>query len=171
MGALEQGANATEGRWLAIPRTLCFVRNGEDVLLMKRAPYKRVFPNRYNGVGGHIERDEDPLTSVRREILEETGLTVRDVRLRAIYHVDAGSETGILVFAYTAYADSRAVVANDEGSLHWIACEQVTEYDLVDDLYTLLPRMLTMPANAAPLYVHLSYDQADMLQIRFAEEV
>ena len=30
MGASEQGANATEGRWLVIPRTLSFVRNGEE---------------------------------------------------------------------------------------------------------------------------------------------
>src|SRR5262245_52850594 len=72
MGAVEQGANATQNRWLTIPRTLCFVLNGNDVLLMKRAPHKRVFPNRYNGVGGHIERDEDPLASARREIKEET---------------------------------------------------------------------------------------------------
>ncbi|PJF37889.1 MAG: hypothetical protein CUN55_19790, partial [Phototrophicales bacterium] len=62
MGANEQGANVTSGRWLTIPRTLCFIFNGDDVLLMKRSPHRRVFPNCYNGVGGHIERDEDPYT-------------------------------------------------------------------------------------------------------------
>ncbi|MEL6271862.1 MAG: hypothetical protein AAFR22_18795, partial [Chloroflexota bacterium] len=51
MGAKEQGADATQGRWLVIPRTLCFVLNGDDVLLMKRAAHRRVFPNRYNGAG------------------------------------------------------------------------------------------------------------------------
>ena len=55
MSASEQGADATAGRWLTIPRTLCFVMNGSDVLLMKRSPHKKIFPNRYNGVGGHIE--------------------------------------------------------------------------------------------------------------------
>ena len=59
MGAKQQGADATQDRWLVIPRTLSFVMNGDDMLLMKRAPHKRVFPNQYNGLGGHIERNED----------------------------------------------------------------------------------------------------------------
>src|SRR5215510_13542135 len=112
MGANEQGASATSGRWLTIPRTLCFVTNGNDVLLMKRAPTRRIFPNRFNGVGGHIERGEDPLTSAKREILEETGLQVRDVRLRAVYNIDAGEANGIMLFVFTAISDTREVVSD-----------------------------------------------------------
>ena len=119
MGANEQGADATQNRWLTIPRTLCFVLNGVDVLLMKRAPHKRVFPNQYNGVGGHIERDEDPLTSAKREILEETGLIVTNLQLRAIYNIDVKAATGIVLFVFTAECDIREVIANDEGTLHW----------------------------------------------------
>jgi 8-oxo-dGTP diphosphatase len=170
MGANEQGANATEGRWLVIPRTLCFVTNGGDVLLMKRAPHKRVFPNRYNGVGGHIERDEDPLNSARREILEETGLTVRDLRLWAVYNIDAGEMTGIMLFVFTAVSDSREVIANSEGTLHWIPFSEVYTLDLVEDLPQILPRALAMEASAAPLFVHVSYDDDDVIRMRFADD-
>ena len=142
MGANQQGADATQNRWLTIPRTLCFVLNGADVLLMKRAAHKRVFPNQYNGVGGHIERDEDPLTSARREILEETGLTVNNLQLRAIYNVDAKASTGIILFVFTAESDSRDVTANDEGTLHWIPQKDVSQFDLVEDLPIILPRIL-----------------------------
>ncbi len=167
MGAKEQGAGAVEGRWLTIPRTLCFVFNGGDVLLMKRAPHKRIFPNRYNGVGGHIERDEDPLTSARREIAEETGLAVRDVRLRAVYSVDAGETTGIILFVFTAISDSRDVVANEEGTLHWIPVREVSALDVVEDLPLILPRILENDADA-PLFAHLSYDEGDAMRLRFA---
>ena len=167
MGAKEQGAGAIEGRWLTIPRTLCFVFNGGDVLLMKRAPHKRIFPNRYNGVGGHIERDEDPLTSARREIAEETGLAVRDVRLRAVYSVDAGETTGIILFVFTAVSDSREVIANEEGTLHWIPVEEVNSLDVVEDLPLILPRILENDADA-PLFAHLSYDEGDAMRLRFA---
>ncbi|MFN8560665.1 MAG: NUDIX domain-containing protein [Anaerolineae bacterium] len=169
MGAHEQGANAVENRWLTIPRTLSFVLNGGDVLLMKRAAHKRVFPNRYNGVGGHIERDEDPLTSARREIKEETGLDVGDVRLRAVYNIDAGEATGIVLFVFTAVSESREVTANSEGTLHWIGCEAVYALDLVEDLPLLLPRILPMPDDAAPLFIHVSYDANDAIQMRIAE--
>lgn len=169
MGAKEQGADATDGRWLTIPRTLCFVLNGDDVLLMKRGAHKRVFPNQYNGVGGHIERDEDPLNSARREILEETGLHVHTLRLRAVYNIDTGQQTGIVLFVFTGESNSRVVQNNDEGTLHWIPRDRVEELDLVEDLPYLLPRVLTMPDDAPPMFVHVSYDAQDAIQMRFAE--
>jgi len=170
MGAKEQGANAIEGRWLTIPRSLCFVVNGDDVLLMKRAAHKRVFPNRYNGVGGHIERDEDPLTSARREILEETGLDVEDVRLRAVYNIDPGEATGILLFVFTATSRSRNVMQNDEGTLHWIPQNEVLNMDLVDDIPHILPRILEMRPTHPPLFVHVSYNKDDQIIMQFAEQ-
>lgn len=169
VGANEQGADATNGRWLTLPRTLCFVLNGDDVLLMKRAPHKRVFPNRYNGVGGHIERDEDPLTGARREILEETGLRVHNLSLRAIHNIDAGAASGILLFVFVGWADSREVVDCTEGTLHWVPRESVGSLDLVEDLAILLPRVLEMSPTDPPLFVHVSYDDDDALQMRFAD--
>lgn len=169
MGANEQGANAIQNRWLTIPRTLSFVLNGDDVLLMKRAAHKRIFPNRYNGLGGHIERNEDPLTSARREIREESGLDVRDVRLKAIYNIDAGETTGIVLFVFTAASDSREVTANSEGTLHWVGRGEVYDLDLVEDLPLLLPRILTMPSGDPPLFIHVSYDENDRIQMRFED--
>jgi 8-oxo-dGTP diphosphatase len=170
MGANQQGADATQNRWLTIPRTLCLVLNGSDMLLMKRAPHKRVFPNQYNGVGGHIERDEDPLSSAKREILEETGLTVTNLQLRAVYNIDAKAATGIILFVFTAESNSREVTANDEGTLHWIPQQTVTEIDLVEDLPIILPRILRMNDGDTPLFVHVSYDQHDHIQMHFANE-
>ncbi|PJF28186.1 MAG: hypothetical protein CUN53_01230 [Phototrophicales bacterium] len=170
MGASEQGADAINGRWLALPRTLCFVFNGGDILLMKRGAHKRVFPNRYNGLGGHLERDEDPLSSAAREIREESGLTVRDLRLRAVYNVDAGASTGIILFVFTAWSDSRVVSANEEGTLHWVSRSDVLALDLVDDLPLILPRILDTGASNEIIFVHLSYDDGDKLVMRFAEQ-
>lgn len=171
MGSQEQGADATAGRWLVIPRTLCFVRNGPDILLMKRAPHKRVFPGRYNGVGGHIERDEDPLTSARREIMEETGLTVHDLCLRAVYNIDVGADTGIVLFVFTASSDSRDLAQTPEGELQWVPVDAVGNLDLVEDLPLLLPRVLALPSDAAPLFVHVSYDEQDNIRMRWADEI
>lgn len=170
MGANEQGADATQNRWLTIPRTLCFVLNSSDVLLMKRAPHKRIFPNQYNGVGGHIEHNEDPLTSAKREILEETGLSVTNLQLRAVYNVDAKASTGIILFVFIAESESRVVTANDEGTLHWIPQNVVSQYDLVEDLPIILPRVLNMNKGDTPLFVHVSYDQQDRIQMHFADE-
>lgn len=169
MGAHEQGANATTNRWLTIPRALCFVRSGGDLLLLKHGAHKRVFPNRYNGVGGHIERGEDVLAGARREIKEETGLDVRDLRLCALYNIDAGAETGIMLFVFLAESDRRDVIAGGEGELQWIPLADVYALDLVEDLPLLLPRILAMRPDDPPLFVHVSYDAEDRIQMRFAE--
>jgi 8-oxo-dGTP diphosphatase len=171
LGAQRQGADAIHGRWLTIPRTLSFVLNGSDVLLMKRAAHKRVFPNQYNGVGGHIERGEDPCTSAIREIEEETGLQVHDVRLRAVYNIDAGAETGIMLFVFTAFSDSRVLAADEsEGTLHWVPVDQIAALDLVEDLPLIIPRVVNRTPEQAPLFIHVSYDAQDRIRMRFAGE-
>ena len=170
MGAKEQGADTTNERWLTVPRTLCFITNGDDVLLMKRAANRRIFPNRYNGVGGHVEHDEDPLSCIKREIQEETGLVVRDIQLRAIYNVDAGESVGIVLFVFTAVSDTREVVTDHgEGTRQGVPGAMMMELDLVADLPQLLPRIFSMKAGYPPLFVHVSYNSDDVIQMRFAD--
>jgi 8-oxo-dGTP diphosphatase len=172
MGAKEQGADSTRDRWLAMPRTLSFVMNGDDVLLLKRAAYKRVFPDQYNGLGGHVERDEDPFSGALREIEEESGLRVHSLRLRSIHNIDAGGKTGILLFVYTAISETRAIREDcPEGKLEWISKNRILDLDLVEDLPELLPRILEMDENQPPLHAHVSYDASDSIVLRFQDEV
>lgn len=170
MGAKDQGADAIEGRWLVIPRTLCFITHGRDVLLLRRGEHKRVYPGRYNGVGGHLERDEDPLTSAIREMQEETGLALEDVRLRGLIHVDAGSANGIIVFVFVARAPSREFVDSNEGTLEWVPLDAADSLPLVEDLPILLPLLFDAPDDGRPFYAHMSYDADDRPVLLFAEQ-
>lgn len=170
MGAHDQGADAVAGRWLTIPRTLCFVTHGDDVLLLKRGPERRVFPNKYNGVGGHIERYEDALSGAIREIKEETGLDVETPLFCGVSHVDAGESTGIILLVFRAEAVSRDFIDSNEGTLEWVPQVDALDYDLVEDLPAILPRILAYSAGDPPVFLHLSYDAEDVLQLRFAAQ-
>lgn len=172
MGAKEQGADsqAVEGRWQVVPRTLCFVTYRDDILLMKRGLHKRIFPGHYNGLGGHIERDEDPLTSAIREIKEEAGLDVVNVQYCGSTHIDSGQATGILLYIFKAEAVTRDVIESDEGTLHWLPLEDIlTRHDLrlVEDLPIILP--LIFREGAIPFFAHVSYDADDQIVFRIAE--
>ncbi len=167
MGAKDQGIDTK--RWTVIPRTLCFITNGDDVLLIKRGVHKRVYPGRYNGVGGHLERDEDPLTGALREITEETALKVIDLRLRGIHQVDAGQDTGILLFIFTAKSESRDFVDTDEGKLEWVPMSKLLDYPLVEDLPLLIPHIFGVRPDEPPFFAHVHFDSADQLMMKFAE--
>ncbi|MCD4686741.1 MAG: NUDIX domain-containing protein [Anaerolineae bacterium] len=169
MGAQQQGADATAGRWIVIPRTLCFITHGDDMLLLKRGLHKRVFPGQYNGVGGHIERDEDPISGAIREMQEETGLDITNVRFRGMIHVDAGAaSSGIIVFVVTAEAISRDFTDCDEGTLAWVPRDQIMALPLVEDLPILIPLLFDGTQNAPPFSAHASYDADDALHLIFA---
>ncbi len=156
MGAVQQGFDAA--RWMVIPRTLIFLTNGGDLLLMKRGAHRRIFPNRYNGLGGHVERDETVEAAALREIREECGLLpeqIRDFRLRAISHIASEVTGGIMLFIFTGEALTRAVGATSEGELHWIPLPMVYNLPLVDDLPQLLPRLFGSAAHRDLIYLHV----------------
>lgn len=169
MGRQDQGVGQSRGRYHVVPRTLCFITHGTDVLLLKGAPTKRIWPNRYNGVGGHVERNEDVLTAAIREMTEETGLAVSDVRLRAVIHVDVDDpQAGILLFVFTACAHSRDFHPSPEGALEWVPRARLLDYELVEDLADLLPRVLAMGPYDPPLFGRYRYDERDQLRIEWA---
>jgi 8-oxo-dGTP diphosphatase len=170
MGREDQGVAASRARYQVVPRTLCFVRHADEVLLLKGAPTKRIWANRYNGLGGHLERGEDVLTSAVREVREEAGLAVHEMRLVAVVHADAGDpQIGILFFIFTARSDSRDVVASSEGTLEWHKVDALPASEMAPDLPVILPRLLALPSGAGPLFLAYSYDENDQLMIRYAD--
>jgi 8-oxo-dGTP diphosphatase len=169
MGRDDQGVAKSHGRYHVIPRTLCFITHGDDVLLLRGGPHKRLWAGLYNGVGGHLEQEEDVYSAALREIKEETGLTVREVRLRGIVHADAGDPIlGVLFFVFTATAESRQVKPSEEGTLEWVPIAQLPASEMVEDLPTLLPRVLAMAPADPPFFARYSYDENDRLMITFS---
>lgn len=169
MGKADQGVAQSRNRYQVVPRTLCFVTNGNDVLLLLGGPHKRIWAGRYNGVGGHVEAGEDLYTAAAREIEEETGLQVRDLRLRGIVHADAGDpQVGILFFVFTAVSDQRETAPCLDGTLEWWPTDALPAEKMAEDLPVLLPKVLAMGPTDPPFFAAYSYNTADQLVIRFA---
>jgi 8-oxo-dGTP diphosphatase len=142
---------------LAIPRVLCFITHGDDVLLLRGAPDKRLWANRYNGIGGHVEPGEDVYSAARREIQEEAGIPITELRLRGIITVaPERDEPGVLLFVFTAQALSRDVRASAEGQPVWVARDQIGTLDVVEDVPVVLKWALEMKPDD-PIFAARSF--------------
>lgn len=169
MGRENQGVRKSAGRYRVVPRTLIFLTHGGHVLLIKGAPDKKIWPGKYNGIGGHVERDEDLLTAALREAEEETGLRPARLQLCGVVNVNTGEATGIAVFIFRGEAPSSWVNGSREGALEWVKFADATRLALVEDLPTVLPRILSMAPDAPPFYAHYGYDEGDKLLIKIRD--
>jgi 8-oxo-dGTP diphosphatase len=139
------------------------------VLLLKGAPNKRIWANRYNGVGGHIERGEDALSSAKRELEEETGLRVA-LRLVGTLQVDVEAERGICIYIFIGESPSGETRPSAEGTLEWVSLDELAQYPLVADVALLLARIRRMDAVSPPFSARSFYDEQEKLRVVFGDE-
>lgn len=161
------GQRVDPERYAVIPRTLIFLTRSGQILLQKVAADRGAWAGMYNGLGGHIERGEDPLRSARREVREESGLEVESLRLRGVVMVDTGASPGIGLYVFTGDAPKAAVRAGAEGALEWVDTTEALQRPLVEDLRALLPRLLG-PDDGPPFSAVYTYDSGGRLHITFA---
>jgi 8-oxo-dGTP diphosphatase len=158
----------TNGRYTVIPRTAIFLRRGDSYLLLKGAPTKRLWANKYNGLGGHVERGEDVLTAAKRELLEETSLHA-ELWLCGTLIVDAG-EMGIALYFFSGdCAEDDKPRESKEGLAEWIPYQRIGELPLVEDLPVLLGKIHSMKRGDPPFHARSYYDENDRLVVEFGE--
>jgi 8-oxo-dGTP diphosphatase len=166
MPVTDQGI--TRDRYILIPRTAIFLRRGDSVLLIKGAPTKRLWADKYNGLGGHVERGEDVLSAAKRELMEEAGLTI-DLWLCGTVIVDAG-EVGICLYIFSGESFEGELKASKEGAVEWIPFDRVAEgLPVVEDLPILLARIKNMRRGDPPFSARSFYDHDGKLNVAFAE--
>jgi len=166
----DQGVAQSKDRYQLVPRVLCFITLGDEVLLLKGAPDKKIWPGKYNGLGGHVERGESVHAAAEREIHEEAGLAVSDLRLRGVITIETGEAVGIGLFVFTATANSREVIPSPEGALEWIPIHKIAALDLVEDLPLLLPRVLALKPDDPCFSARYTYDAEGKLVMEFFGE-
>ena len=122
---------------------LCLIRQGDRILLQNRV--KKDWRG-YTLPGGHVEPGESIVDACVREMKEETGLDVFDVRLCGVkqFPIEGGR---YIVFLFTTEHFSGELCSSEEGKMEWVELDRLDAYDTVSDMKALLDVMLKPELN------------------------
>ena len=112
-----------------INTTLCYIRRGDDYLMLHRIKKKNdLNQDKWIGIGGKFEDKESPEDCLLREAREETGLTLTDYRYRGIvtFVSDRWPTEYMHLFTATEWT-GRVREDCDEGVLEWIPRDRLLE--------------------------------------------
>lgn len=128
--------------------------------MLRRAEDKKFAPGFIHTVGGKMDPGENPLEAVRREVLEESGIIIKNIKLEAILveivpYVDLGQNW--MVYYFSADYDSGELVSSKEGELLWLTKEELLNEKLLSSM-KLLAKHIINPDDGL-LIATLKYDQ------------
>ncbi len=92
--------------------------------------------------GGHIEFSEGLFEATRREVLEETGLAIKNIRIKAVgtaYLRDLNQEL-FFHFVFADYAGGKVMQNEHDGELAWLTPKEIEKLPtLLAEIRKILP--------------------------------
>jgi 8-oxo-dGTP diphosphatase len=124
---------------------------------------------KYNGLGGKIERDEDVVACMRREIREEAGIECGAMRLRGTISWPGFGKNGEDWLGFVFVVDTFSgtpLERNPEGTLEWVQVERIPELPLWEGDRQFLP--LVFDADPRAFHGVMPYREGRMQSWRWS---
>jgi 8-oxo-dGTP diphosphatase len=135
-----------------------------EVLLQKKA--RGFGKGNWNGPGGKIKPDEDLKDSAKREVLEETGIIIKDLEQRGeIEFIFPDESINNHMYVFVAKEWEGEPEDKGEGELKWFKISNLPLDKMWDDDQYWLPRLL------AGEYIHTRFYFDENNKIKKFEEL
>lgn len=118
--------------------TLAYLRqDGKTLMLQKAKGYQK---GKWNGLGGKFEPGESPEDCLKREVYEESGLTVTAATLKGfISFPDFDGQDDWYTFVYVVTGFTGELQDSAEGRLAWIADDDLLTLNIWEGDRIFLP--------------------------------
>lgn len=83
--------------------------------------------------GGHVEKNESFVESITREVLEETGLTIKSPELCGVKQFQDKNGARYIVLLYKTKYYTGDIQSSEEGEVFWIKRADLLKYPLAND--------------------------------------
>ncbi len=102
--------------------TLCYLRKDGKTLMVHRIKKPNdMHQGKWNGLGGKLEPGEAPEECARREIYEESGLRVKELKYKGLLTFPGfANEEDWYAFVFVATDFEGNLIDSPEGTLRWV---------------------------------------------------
>lgn len=107
--------------------TACYLLKEDKVLLIK---FNKKWGQVYAPIGGKMEKGETPTECVIREFKEETGLELKNPKLKGISYWKDSTEG--IIFIYVAENFDGDLQESEEGRLEWVDIKELNNIKQFD---------------------------------------
>ncbi len=143
--------------------TLCYIERDNQYLMLHRTKKKNdQSQGKWLGIGGKLEQDESPEECMKREILEETGLTVTEYTFAGVITFVSDIWETEYMFLYVVTGFTGEMIVCDEGDLQWIEKDKVMELNLWEGDRIFIRRLLEEAYGFSIRYVYQGDDLVDV---------
>jgi 8-oxo-dGTP diphosphatase len=107
----------------------CFIKKNNKYLMLHRGKHKKIMPDVFMAPGGHIEFNEGLFEATRREVLEETGLTIKNLKVKVVgtaFLEDLNQEF-FFHFVMADYASGKLKFSENDGEMMWLTPEEIAK--------------------------------------------
>lgn len=142
-----------------------FVRKDGKFLMLKRSPKKKYAPGVVHPVGGKVDLNEDPYTAAVRELWEEAGVKVKNMRLEAVLtelKPIPDEPYNWMIFYFSGGYDSGELKKTEEGELVWLTAEEITKQKLFPSLRAVIDTILN--PQEGTIFARLEYNDKNEIK-------
>lgn len=152
-------------------QTLCHIIKGDRLLLKKAS--RGIGKGKWNATGGKLEyEDEPPEQCVEREVLEETGLKVKNLFKHGVmrFYTEGKEKPNFTVHLYsTSDFDGEVTVREGEDEVYWFDIDKIPIKEMWDDDNYWLDLMLKKKRFDADFYYSKNNDKVVKYVVRLIE--
>ncbi len=136
-------------------------KDGQWLMLLRNRKENDVNKGKWIGPGGKFEAGEDAETCMKRELLEETGLTADRLKYEGLIYFRYPHKEEEKIWIYTCDAFHGELQPCSEGTLAWIREEDILSLNLWEGDRIFLKHILQK--QTGPFCYELIYNAEDEL--------
>jgi 8-oxo-dGTP diphosphatase len=121
--------------------TLCYVRrDGKTLMIHRMKKADDIHAGKWNGLGGKFEPGESPEDCVIREVMEESGLIIKNPIMKGfLTFPDFANDEDWYAFVFIAHDYEGELIDPQEGYLRWIDDNELLTLPLWEGDLIFLP--------------------------------